>query len=220
MDTIEKIIERRLQDEIKVTMQRYQSGEIRREAEKEFREKQRKEKISNIARLPKASGLKNKLYVFWLRLSNNKAYYDAVSKVGGKKACRVIKEEISEILQLVSALVWFVVSLIVGKSFVAHEVPPIPFTSLSIFGWAPAIFSLVLLLFFTTIKWVKKSLYVLSALSWGWGMYLMLSIVDPSSATLRYILDTSCRLFLLGILEAFTGLLFVALCMLCTPSCD
>lgn len=105
MDKIDKIIEERLQQEVTVVIDRYHSGKIRKEVEKELKEQQRKEQISNIARLPKASGLKNNLHILWLRFSNNKAYYDAVFEVGGNEACQAIKKEMAGFLALFLVLV-------------------------------------------------------------------------------------------------------------------
>ena len=87
MENIDPIIKQRLQDKIKVVLQEYQSGKIRAEVKKELEQQKIDEEIRRLAEKEGYSDFRNKLRRFWLELSYNETYYEALKEIGGNKVC-------------------------------------------------------------------------------------------------------------------------------------
>lgn len=182
MDNIDDIIKERLQERIKIVMQDYQSGNIRAEVEKELEAKRKKEAICSLAEKQGDSDFKNKLRRLWLEFSYNKTYYQAVEKVGGKKACENIKVKCANILYVIFGVamivacytfgwnIWDVVKEyhtdILNRQYGTYATLSCElFFTYTFLAWMPLFLSLSFFLV------SKKLCFCLSFLTGGWAVY-------------------------------------------------
>lgn len=222
MENIDDIIKERLQERIKIVMQDYQNGNIRAEVEKELETKRKDEAICSLAEKPGDSDFKNKLRRLWLEFSCNKTYYQAVEKVGGKKACDKIKKKCTNILYVIFGVavivacytfgwnIWDAVKEyhtdILNGQYRTYATLSFELVFTYVFlAWLPLFLSLSFFLV------SKKLCFCLSFLTGGWAVYFCFL----AAAEFPMLASSDCAVFGFSTGGCAAGVYFLLFMLLC-----